>query len=124
MSSPAQYTCPACGFLVFDEPPGSYAICDVCGWEDDHVQLANPAMDGGANRESLIQVQQRTLATYPLAVQVQAGYKRDSGWRPISETDVRSMPPPPRDGKSYFDAATSVESQYYWRSGGNGGEQR
>lgn len=22
---------------------GTYEICGVCGWEDDHVQLANPA---------------------------------------------------------------------------------
>jgi Cysteine-rich CPCC len=30
---------------------GSYVICDVCGWEDDQVQLANPACGGGANSE-------------------------------------------------------------------------
>lgn len=48
------FPCPSCRFLVFGEPPGSYEICDLCGWEDDHVQLANPAMGGGANKEKLV----------------------------------------------------------------------
>lgn len=25
-------------------PPGSYEICEICSWEDDHVQLRFPAM--------------------------------------------------------------------------------
>ena len=31
--------CPCCGYLVFDEEPGSYSICPICYWEDDAVQL-------------------------------------------------------------------------------------
>ena len=27
------HPCPSCGFVVFEEPPGSYAICPVCDWE-------------------------------------------------------------------------------------------
>ena len=101
---------------MFDEPPGSYAICDVCGWEDDHVQLANPTMSGGANRESLVQAQRRAIAAQPVEVQVQGGFKRASGWRPIAESDILSATTPPAAGLSYFEAAASVEPQYYWRA--------
>ena len=30
-----------------------YDICDICGWENDPVQLKNPDFPGGANEESL-----------------------------------------------------------------------
>lgn len=32
---------------------GEYEICDVCGWEDDPVQSADPDYVGGANKLSL-----------------------------------------------------------------------
>ena len=41
--------CPVCGRMILQE----YDICDVCGWENDPVQLANPTLSGGANHESL-----------------------------------------------------------------------
>lgn len=44
--------CPCCGSLTVGEP-GSYEVCDVCGWEDDPVQFADPGYVGGANSESL-----------------------------------------------------------------------
>ena len=50
------YTCPCCGHLVFDEPPGSHAVCPVCFWEDDALQLefaTTPA--GGANGPTLLE---------------------------------------------------------------------
>ena len=35
-----RYACPCCGFLTLDEaPPGTFAICPVCFWEDDDVQF-------------------------------------------------------------------------------------
>lgn len=52
------FPCPCCGHRVFDEPPGSYAICQVCSWEDDAVQLRWPDWQGGANDPSLIKAQQ------------------------------------------------------------------
>jgi hypothetical protein len=48
------YACPCCDSLSFSEA-GGYEICDICGWEDDPVQEANPMMAGGANKLSLIQ---------------------------------------------------------------------
>jgi hypothetical protein len=51
--------CPCCGFLTLaDRPPGTYAICPVCWWEDDDVQARDPDHTGGANRLSLRQAQE------------------------------------------------------------------
>ena len=46
------HLCPVCGQSEF-ESDGSYDICDICGWEDDPVQIADPKFRGGANGESL-----------------------------------------------------------------------
>ncbi|WP_092978661.1 CPCC family cysteine-rich protein [Actinopolyspora lacussalsi] len=51
------YPCPCCGRLVHDQPPGSYLICPVCGWEDDLIQLRWPHRTRGANRSSLVEAQ-------------------------------------------------------------------
>jgi Cysteine-rich CPCC len=37
--------------------PMTFAICDVCFWEDDPIQLEDPNYKGGANRVSLRQAQ-------------------------------------------------------------------
>ena len=84
------FPCPACGFLTFSAPPGSYEICDVCGWEDDHVQLAHPRMRGGAKQ-------------------------RDPGWRPVTDEEAAVREKAPRSGTEYFQAATEEEPAYYWR---------
>lgn len=44
--------CPVCGKYEFEEI-GDYDICEVCGWENDGLQMKNPNLKGGANRESL-----------------------------------------------------------------------
>lgn len=49
-----KYPCPCCGYLVFDESPGSYEICPICFWEDDLSQLRFPRMSVGANRVSFL----------------------------------------------------------------------
>lgn len=53
-----KYPCPGCGYLVFDEPPGSYEICPICFWEDDLAQLRFSRTSWGANRMSLIEAQE------------------------------------------------------------------
>lgn len=53
----ARFPCACCGHLVFEEPAGSYAICDICFWEDDAIQLRWPDWTGGANGPSLIEAQ-------------------------------------------------------------------
>ncbi|RJQ76067.1 CPCC family cysteine-rich protein [Amycolatopsis panacis] len=103
-----EYPCPCCGYLVHGEPPGSYAICPVCDWEDDLVQLRWPTYAPGANRSSLVEAQ--------LAVTVTSAgclYRREPHWRPI---DLR------RDG---FDEDEVLRGPwpddrttlYWWRSG-------
>ncbi len=44
--------CKCCGSRVFTTL-GAYEICNVCKWEDDPVQAAEPDYAGGANRKSL-----------------------------------------------------------------------
>jgi len=54
-----KYTCPCCGYKTLDEePPGTFAICKICFWEDDNIQFDDPDYEGGANSESLRQAQQ------------------------------------------------------------------
>jgi hypothetical protein len=58
------YPCPCCGYLTIGEqPPGTFEICAVCGWEDDNVQFEDPDYAGGANKVSLNQARQN-FATF------------------------------------------------------------
>ncbi len=82
-------TCPSCGFkTIGDSNYGSYAICPVCDWEDDPVQLANPTSAGGANKISLAESQENIMADYPLNVNQVKGFERDTGWRPLSDREI------------------------------------
>ncbi len=57
-----RYACLCCGYKTLSEPPpGTYDICEICFWEDDGVQFANPDWEVGANHESLRQAQQKFL---------------------------------------------------------------
>lgn len=57
------YPCPVCGYLTFAEPPGSYEICPVCGWEDDALQLEfATTLAGGANSLTLFEQRSTTGA--------------------------------------------------------------
>ena len=51
-----KYPCPCCGYLVFDQAPGSFDICPICYWEDEAMQLRYPN-EIGANRLTLIESQ-------------------------------------------------------------------
>ncbi|WP_326837600.1 CPCC family cysteine-rich protein [Amycolatopsis rhabdoformis] len=86
----ADYPCPCCGHLVFEDGPGSHSVCGVCFWEDDAVQLRWPDWRGGANGPSLIEAQRSyaelgameprfTRSVRPAA----AAEPIDDGWRPI-----------------------------------------
>ncbi|WP_078851750.1 CPCC family cysteine-rich protein [Streptomyces sp. NRRL S-237] len=91
--------CPCCGHLVFDVEdgwPGSYAICPVCSWQDDPVQLRRPFRPGGANQWSLAESQQNFRA-YGACDQRGRRFVRppaddeplDPAWRPIDpDTDL------------------------------------
>lgn len=99
---------------MFSGPPGTYEICDVCGWEDDHVQLRHPLMGGGANKQSLAQSQEAALQVAPIGVVQLREFIRDPTWRPLRPGDV-SADPSPRSGVQYFHAAADDIIEYYWR---------
>jgi len=44
--------CPCCETRTISKP-GAFEVCQICGWEDDPSQSANPARAGGANELSL-----------------------------------------------------------------------
>ncbi len=79
------FPCPSCGFLVFSEQNESYEICEICGWEDDPVQLKYPDMRGGANTKSLKEHQGDILKKIPETVKEYQGHKRDFEWHPLKK---------------------------------------
>ena len=113
-----RYSCPACGFLVFSEVPGSYEICAVCGWEDDPVQLANPCTEGGANRESLKDAQARALEDCPIGQMEECGWRRDATWRPLTEAEITHFMELSDGGRRSGQRAIRDPKDYYWRTSG------
>jgi hypothetical protein len=110
--------CPCCGHLTFDEGPGSYAICPVCFWEDDLVQLRWPDWSGGANKPSLIEARAtfaRIGASEPrLASHVRSslpGEPLDVGWRPVDQAVDRFEPTGVQEEPWPGDCAVL----YWWR---------
>src|SRR5262245_13445007 len=83
-----RFTCPACGFRTLPEAYGLYNICEVCGWEDDPVQLGDPSYGGGANRESLAEHQAAFVLSLRHRATEHKGFFRDPEWRPLSVSDV------------------------------------
>lgn len=76
------FACLCCGFLTLDEePPGSFAICPVCGWEDDYSQGVDVDLTGGANRLSLAEARRNFVTTG------------------VIEPALRSLVRPPHDGE-------------------------
>ena len=121
----APYPCPCCGHLVFEEPPGSYATCPVCFFEDDGLRLEfATSFDGGPGQVTLLQAQRNYLQhgvsnvhelrnahgahrVSPRGAEV----LRDPAWRPISLEEDRFEDwnvPAPRSAPAHADL-------YYWR---------
>lgn len=107
----AEYPCPCCGYLVFNEEPGSYDICEVCGWEDDLSQLRFATMGGGANQAALVECQQQFIAANQPDAEDR---RRDPEWRPLDlAIDQVEVPERGRDhGMTYAEDRTAY---YYWR---------
>jgi hypothetical protein len=114
-----QYTCPCCGYLVFDEAPGSYQICPICFWEDDPVQVIDPWFPGGANKPSLAEAQEtyaRIGAMDPRFTNdvrgIQPSDARDSTWRQVMSSDrAHVRTPASLSDEEYRD----LDVWYYWR---------
>jgi hypothetical protein len=106
-------TCPACGFAVLADGYGSYEICEICGWEDDGVQLANPTSDGGANRPSLADAQAAVIARMPIGVTTHGELRRDPLWRPLSPQEIADAETK-RRFRHWHTAATQDRTDVYW----------
>jgi hypothetical protein len=102
----------ACGRR--EEPPGSFEICDICNWEDDRLQLQNPFLAGGANRESLFEYQKLCLTRLPLDVVELDDRKRDPSWRPLQMADA-SLPAVRFISSIDFNQKPGESPLYYWR---------
>jgi hypothetical protein len=90
MQDVQRYPCPCCGYLVFEEPTGSYDICPICFWEDDDAQLRFPHEGGGANHVSLVEAQRNVAELGACEAEfveyvrpLTSDDKRDPSWRPI-----------------------------------------
>jgi len=53
MSMKETNKCPVCNASEVEE----YEICEVCGWENDSIQLIHRDLQGGANIMSLAEAQ-------------------------------------------------------------------
>lgn len=119
LATDLSFTCPCCGYIVFNEPPGSYGICPICFWEDDLAQLRFVETHG-ANRVSLLEAQRnyRVLGAkeqrFVNAVLDPKGLRRDDSWRPFDpDQDAIERPDEGTDyGLSYRDPL----AHYYWRA--------
>jgi len=95
--SGARFYCPCCGLRTLTEaPPGTFAICAVCWWEDDSVQFHDPGYEGGANGLSLREYQRQFLEgnlEFPDAGrsvgEVEIEVERDPEWKPFQATNGR-----------------------------------
>jgi hypothetical protein len=89
--------CPCCGHLTLGgKGYGNWDICEVCFWEDDLLQLADPTFDGGANDPSLAEAQRNfvefgAVERWVLGkVKSAKGRRKDTLWRPFNlATDRR-----------------------------------
>lgn len=86
-----KYPCPCCGYLVFDEAPGSFDICPICYWEDEAMQLRYPH-ERGANRVTLVEAQMNyeacgcgDLNNKKLVRKATKEDLKDKSWRKIDE---------------------------------------
>ncbi|MCY7395562.1 MAG: hypothetical protein LH468_05290 [Nocardioides sp.] len=77
------FPCPCCGHLTLAEPPGSFALCPVCFWEDDPVQLRWPDYSGGANGVSLVEGQRNFLAFEAMALTFRGNVREAKASEPV-----------------------------------------
>lgn len=106
--------CPVCGYLVFSGPPGTYEMCEVCGWEDDPIQVRHPRMRGGANGGSIWDYQQDLAEELP-----GIDMPRDLHWRPLREDEAR-LPGGNVGAVDYGLDYYQGAAPYYWRRSQDG----
>lgn len=119
MSARARYTCPCCGYRVFNAPPGSEEICAICGWRDDAMHLRFPLFNGLPNGISLLDAQLNFSVIGAKDEQALRFVRfpgphdiRDPDWRPIDlDVDRVASVPVDMDALAQPDDPTTL---YYW----------
>jgi hypothetical protein len=116
-----RYPCPCCGYLVFEQPPGSSDICPICFWEDDLSQLRFPTAGGGANRPSLLEAQRAFAQIGAVEARLREHVRspgpsdaRDPLWRPLDP--LVDQIEEALDGVDYgLTYPSDPTTLYYWR---------
>ncbi len=109
---PNKFTCPCCGYKVFEELPGSYEICPICFWEDDLIDLEMLYKSMGPNRVSLYEAQKNYEligASEPRLISYTRKANRhdmkDLRWRKIDQETDKVID---------IRADENLEKIYYW----------
>ena len=104
---------------MFEEPPGSFAICKICFWEDDPVQIMDPWFTGGANKPSLVEAQQSYAAIGAMEARfkknvraVKSSDVKDGTWRLVAPSDKAYVRTP---GSLSAEESRKMDVWYYWR---------
>ena len=114
-----RYTCPCCGYRVFNGPPGTEELCPICGWRDDLMHLRFPLFNGMPNGISLIDAQMNYSVIGAKDADAlkgvrfpNSGDERDPDWRPLDlDIDEPQEMPVDFDGLAEPEDATTL---YYW----------
>ncbi len=107
--------CPCCGFLTLEGEYGSYVLCDICDWEDDGAQLANPTSGGGANGKSLVEAQSLAIAAHPLGIELAKGFRRGRHWRPLAPMEIERANSRRAESHWHSKAVLAESEAYWWR---------
>ena len=113
-----RFTCPCCGHQSFKEWPGSFSICNICFWEDDSVQLLDPAYKGGANRLSLIECQENFLHVGACQERFVKNVRRATAEEPIDPLWRRAVPADFKNSRTPASLSPeeyeNIKVWYYW----------
>ena len=114
-------TCACCGFNTIEEK-GSYEICEICYWEDDGVQEADPWFEGGANKPSLYQAQLNFKQYGAMEERFVSKVRepilsdiKNSNWRPLTEADKNYISTPAKI-EAVWGTSNSISYSYWERN--------
>lgn len=112
MQNSKKYTCPVCGYKVFEQSPGSDAICPICFWQDDLIDLEKMYEPVGPNKVSLEQAQKNykefgaSEKRFLQQVRPVKDEEKDPHWRMLDRN--KDMP------KEIDSTAEDTKNQFYW----------